>query len=273
MSLYKPNSALELSAEGIAIVGDQLARDIAETGAGVGDVTFGSTWKGTRVTYRQWEPYGIVMTASQDLDLGSTVPKDEEALRKAVTRRFSRILRRQAELSRRFGSVGDDRDSFDPSLVTIDGPLAEMLGRFHPTAFEPLVMRALRKETHFDWSGVAIDKGLSRHGVTGLHIEVNRSRVQGQFALALDNAVLAWKNGSLSILNGGTLPKSTLVGLRGKPLSKVVQHPLFDPDLEITAAGPVRKEGIDGTVLTLKDHAVPLDQAIARVGTMTEETT
>jgi len=273
MSLTKPHSTRELSDEGLEIVRDQIARDIDETGAGVNLVKVESSWRGVQVYFRQWEPYGIARSASQDLDLGSTAPKNEEALRRVITKRFSKVLRRQAALSERFGSVIDGKEAFDPSLVTIDDPLAGMLARFYPSAFKPLVMRSLRKETHFDWSGVPIAEALARHGVTDLDMEVNRAHIQGSFTIRLEDATLVWKNGSLSILNGGTFPESALLALRGKILSKVVQHPLFDPDLEITAAGPVRKEGIDGTTLTLKGHAIPLTQAFERARMIAQETT
>ena len=242
---------------------DQLVTDIEATGAGVEIVRSSHDWRGVTITLRQWQPYGLstvvahtVSFGRKTLNAGTDLEKSE--VERAVTNRFSRILKRQRELTDAHGPVREDASCFDPALVTVDAPVLALIERYRPDIRDDLVMRALRREHGFDMEIENFARLLREHDIVDFSLDVNRSHIHGTFTLVLPTGQVVWKKGSVSILTGGTAPESVLMGLRGRPLSAAMDHPLIDGTLEITSAKQVRKNGIDGTVLTVKGHERPL---------------
>jgi len=242
---------------------EQLASAIEESGAGVEIMRSSHDWRGVTMTLRQWQPHGLsaVVTHTVSLDrqtLDAATDLEKSAVGRAVTKRFSKFLKNQRELADLYGPVRKDASRFDPDLVTVDAPVLALIERYRPDIRDDLVMRALRREHGFDAEIAKFAKLLRDNDIPDFSLDVDRSHIHGTFTLVLPNGQVVWKKGSVSILTGGTVPDSVLIGLRGRPLSTAMQHPFIDGTLEITSAKQVRKNGIDGTVLTVKGHRKPL---------------
>ena len=246
-----------------AWIREQLASDIEASGAGIEIVRSSHDWRGVTVTVRQWQPYGLSTVVAHTVSFGRSTLMAEADLEKsdvlrAVSNRFSRFLKKQRELTDIHGPVRQDASRFDPALVTVDAPVLALIERYRPDIRDDLVMRALRREHGFDMEIENFARLLREHDIVDFSLDVNRSHIHGTFTLVLPTGQVVWKKGSVSILTGGTAPESVLMGLRGRPLSAAMDHPLIDGTLEITSAKQVRKNGIDGTVLTVKGHERPL---------------
>lgn len=242
-----------------AWIREQLASDIEASGAGIEIVRSSHDWRGVTVTVRQWQPYGLSTVVAHTVSFRRSTLMAEADLEKsdvlrAVSNRFSRFLKKQRELTDIHGPVRQDASRFDPALVTVDAPVLALIERYRPDIRDDLVMRALQREHGFDMEIENFARLLRGNDIVDFSLDVNRSHIHGTFTLMLPHGQVVWKKGSVSILTGGTAPESVLMGLRGRPLSSAMDHPLIDGTLEITSATQVRKNGIDGTVLTVKGH-------------------
>lgn len=242
-----------------AWVREQLASDIEGSGAGIEIVRSSHDWRGVTVTLRQWQPYGLSTVVTHSVSFGRSTLRaetdlDKDDVLRAVGNRFSRFLKRQRELTDMYGPVRQDSSRFDPGLVTVDAPVLALIERYRPDIRDDLIMRALRREHGFDMEIENFAMLLRGNDVVDFSLDVNRSHIHGTFTFMLPNGQVVWKKGSVSILTGGTAPESVLMGLRGRPLSTAMDHPLIDGTLEITSAKQVRKNGVNGTVLTVKGH-------------------
>lgn len=242
-----------------AWVREQLASDIEGSGAGIEIVRSSHDWRGVTVTLRQWQPYGLSTVVTHSVSfrrstLRAETDLDKDNVLRAVSNRFSRFLKKQRDLTDTYGPVRQDASCFDPGLVTVDAPVLALIERYRPDIRDDLVMRALRREHGFDMEIENFAMLLRGNDVVDFSLDVNRSHIHGTFTLMLPNGQVVWKKGSVSILTGGTAPESVLMGLRGRPLSTAMDHPLIDGTLEITSAKQVRKNGVNGTVLTVKGH-------------------
>ena len=242
-----------------AWVREQLASDIEGSGAGIEIVRSSHDWRGVTVTLCQWQPYGLSTVVTHSVSFGRSTLRaetdlDKDDVLRAVGNRFSRFLKRQRELTDMYGPVRQDSSRFDPGLVTVDAPVLALIERYRPDIRGDLIMRALRREHGFDMEIENFAMLLRGNDVVDFSLDVNRSHIHGTFTVMLPNGQVVWKKGSVSILTGGTAPESVLMGLRGRPLSTAMDHPLIDGTLEITSAKQVRKNGVNGTVLTVKGH-------------------
>lgn len=245
---------------------DQLTKDIEESNSNVKLLHVTPVYYGFSVRLQQYSKIGHLIKFTHDLSMGhgGQFPahyKKEDSVRKYVTRRFERILKNQSMLYEKYkDKEGNTIPDF--SSITVDAPLISLLEKYAPDQIQNLLVEAVKDKYAGINVGINIYSELSKNGISDYGLNLNRTHIQSAFTINLPEGKICWKRGSMNILTGVVLPESTLLGLRGKPLSTVIEHPLIDGSFTITSAAPVKKEGIEGINLNLKGYKSKLPEDV-----------
>lgn len=230
---------------------DQLYKDIQKHGVGPEIHAVYQRYHGWIVKMLQWQPNGIAMLVDHELKMERgryQQPFDEEILRKTVTNRFSKLLKRQAEQIQELGAPRILKpEEIDLTRYQMDKPLAAML-----TAEWPEAPGLLRRGITTNDALLMGHRLANPNGRTTAELTYGRDVIQGKFSIDAGDVSLRWSKGALIIL-GITLPQTLRTACIGRPLKTVIEHPLFDGDMIITAIDIMRREGRDGLALNLKN--------------------
>jgi hypothetical protein len=239
-----------------AWVRDQVERDVEAAGSPVGVVNVKAAYNGWTVRLMQWLPHGVGGEVDHDLTFNRTGYGDdhkEPRLRRFVTQRMAKVLRRQVEAMERLGFPRAlDAAEIDLTRFRIEAPLVAMMRaafgkdagaklRAAMATNQSVLGRSYERDYEDALRGVA---------VKDVTIQYGRGRIQGAFETTVDGVTLRWSKGGLSMF-GASIPDSLVGALTGLKLGQVVEHPLFDPDLKVTSSSNARRQGRDGVALTV----------------------
>ena len=231
---------------------DALGRVARACGAGIevlkAQMVHGYGWN---VTMRVWVGHGIASVTEMTLRFhGRPAVLSAEFAEAVIVKNMSKRLEQQAELTKQFGAVRIVApDEVDLSIIRIERPIAACAIARHGTDAIRLIREAVASGTDF----VMVNPQPRVWGVNDdIVVGVKRGELRGVFEVRTDNHNLRWARGSLTI-SGIRLPGTIMATLQGRMLGEVIEHPLFDPCMEITSAHLAGTEPRPKLVLTLKN--------------------
>lgn len=242
---------------------DQLERDIAAAGDPVRLVSVKNFYGKWTFKLVQWLAHGVGAEIGHDFTYNRMVyneDHDEQKLRRAVTARFAKLLVRQRELAERMGKPRImTPDEVDLGKLSIEMPVAAALKR----AFGEDAGKVLREAIATNrgavqsFTGSRRYKALENAGMSGLELEFGRDTVRGIFSAGHGEKTIRWSKGGLSIF-GVDIPETMLEAMPGRRIGEIIEHPLIDAGMRVTAATRCRKNGRDGVALTVRDMTSPV---------------